>query len=466
MPTRTGNRIGGLAACLLVGLAFGAASAAAQDPVIAAGGDIACAPTDSGYNGGAGTTGSAPRCHQKAVSDLFVGRGLAAVLPLGDLQYEKGELNLFNEVFDPTWGRVKSIIRPVPGNHEYDDPAGGAKGYYDYFNGVGEQTGPAGDRDKGYYSFNVGAWHVIALNSNCGADGVTGGCASTSPQVQWLEADLAANPRDCTLAFWHHPRFSSATQASGSVRRFWERLDAADADVVLAGHDHIYERFAPQREDTTPGARGLRQFTVGTGGKSLRPDAISDPPALNSQSVQGTTLGALFLTLRPGSYEWDFKRAAGGTYGDSGHTSCVTASKDAQDLLPGEVPGLGGSPFTPIRGTKIARPSGKLALVTRRARVRRRGRVSIKTSCKGTASVICRGTLSLRARKDRTVLGRSSLAVRAGRTRTIIIRLNRRGRRLVRGSPRLRTQLAAAYRFTGGSLQRASGNLLVFAARR
>jgi hypothetical protein len=204
-----------------------------SDPVIAAAGDISCATTSTGYNDGEGT---ATKCQQKATSDLLVGEDLAAVLPLGDIQYKLGEESQFAAVYDPTWGRVKSISRPVPGDHEYR--TAGATGYYNYFGAA------AGDPATGYYSFDIGSWHLIALNSVCAIVD----CSAGSAQEQWLKADLAAHPNDCTLAYMHSPPWSSGEGGSShSVTPLIRALYAGKADVVLAGHSHVYERFAPQR---------------------------------------------------------------------------------------------------------------------------------------------------------------------------------------------------------------------------
>src|ERR1044071_6012240 len=169
--------------------------AAAPSPVIAAAGDISCDPEDPHFLGG---RGSAWRCRMRDTSDLLVGRGLSAVLALGDLQYEDGSLAKFRASFDPTWGRVKPLLRPVPGNHEYNS---GGRGYFGYFGGA------AGAPGRAYYSFDLGAWHLVALASNCGQ---AGGCGPGSPQERWLAADLAAHRGRCILAYWHHPLFSSA----------------------------------------------------------------------------------------------------------------------------------------------------------------------------------------------------------------------------------------------------------------
>jgi acid phosphatase type 7 len=267
----------GLAAAVLVAAtAFPAAGTAAgtaaggPDPVIAAAGDVACDPTSRSFRDGEGSSGS---CRQQAVSDLLVDSGLTAVLALGDLQYYCGSEAAFRASYDRSWGRVKDITRPVPGNHEYiakpkdgssestgcDAGNRAASGYYSYF---GEAAHAA---TRGHYSFDLGTWHLVALNSNCTP---AGGCQATSEQVTWLRDDLGAHPQACTLAFWHHPRFSSGEHGSDAdYGPLWEVLHSAGVDVVLNAHEHIYERFAPQTPAGTPDeAHGIRQFTVGTGG--------------------------------------------------------------------------------------------------------------------------------------------------------------------------------------------------------
>lgn len=283
------------------------AAAVSGDPVIAAAGDIACDASSGAYNGGRGT---ADRCRQRAVSDLLVGTGVDAVLPLGDNQYERGSLEDFRRSYDASWGRVLSRTHPVPGNHEYG--VSGASGYFSYFGAR------AGAPSRGYYSYNVGAWHLIALNSECGH---IGGCGTGSAQERWLKADLAANRRACTLAYWHRPRFSSGAHGSdASYRVFWNDLYAAGADVVLAGHDHDYERFAPQTPDGRADAnRGIREFVVGTGG-SRHNDFRTR--AANSQVRDSRSFGVLRLTLHPGGYDWKFVSAAGDGFHDSGSARC------------------------------------------------------------------------------------------------------------------------------------------------
>jgi hypothetical protein len=273
---------------------------------IAAAGDIACDPESTSFDEGRGTGST---CRQLATSDLLVGTRYAAVLALGDTQYEEGAYAAFVASYDPSWGRVKSITKPAPGNHEYRSSRAG--GYYRYFGTA------AGDRRRGYYSFSVGRWHLIALNSNCAA---VGGCRAGSPQEKWLRRDLAAHPAACTLAYWHHPRFSSGLHGSDSTyRAFWQALYGAGAEVVLGGHDHDYERFAAQ----TPSGerdprRGLREFVVGSGGKELRPFSAV---RANSEVRDSTSLGVLELTLGAGAYAWAFRPAVG-SFTDSGSTRC------------------------------------------------------------------------------------------------------------------------------------------------
>jgi Calcineurin-like phosphoesterase len=273
---------------------------------IAAAGDIACSPASASFHDG---QGSGLECRQAATSDLLVDEGYAAVLVLGDSQYEDGTSAAYAASYDPTWGRVRSITAPAVGNHEYNTP--GATGYFRYF---GEA---AGEPTKGYYSFDLGGWHVVALNSNCSQ---VGGCEAGSPQEKWLRRDLADSASKCTIAYWHHPHFSSG-QHGGSTEYapFWEALFDADADVVLAGHDHDYERFAPQTpEGSADRARGIREFVVGTGGKSLRtfPDV-----AANSEAHDDSSLGVLELTLGREAYSWRF-RAAVGAFADTGSYPC------------------------------------------------------------------------------------------------------------------------------------------------
>jgi hypothetical protein len=232
---------------------------------------------------------------------------------LGDNVYEDGTLAQFRDCFEPSWGRHKARTRPAPGNHEYRTP--GAAGYYAYFGDA------AGDPAKGYYSYDLGDWHIIVLNSNRSCDDPS--CARGSPQEQWLRADLAANSKRCTLAYWHHPRFNSGAEHgnSSAVAPFWEALYEAGADVVLAGHEHVYERFAPQTPSAAADpARGIRQFTVGTGGRSHY--SFRSTPRANSEVREGDTYGVLKLTLKADGYDWQFVPVAGRTFTDAGSGVC------------------------------------------------------------------------------------------------------------------------------------------------
>ena len=276
------------------------------DPMIAAAGDIACDPSSSSFNDLLGTSSN---CHMMETSDLLLRDAPDAVLTLGDNQYEEGALTDFQRSYDATWGRVKSITYPVPGNHEYG--TSNASGYFDYFGAA------AGDPSTGYYSYDIGSWHIVALNSQCS----TAGCATGSAQHDWLVSDLAQHPAACTLAYWHIPRFSSGEHGSNSsYQPFWQALYDAGADVVLNGHDHSYERFGPQ---TPTGAadseRGVREFVVGTGGKSGY--SFSSIRA-NSEVRQSGVFGVLELTLHADSYDWRFTPETGETFTDSGTDSC------------------------------------------------------------------------------------------------------------------------------------------------
>jgi acid phosphatase type 7 len=233
------------------------------------------------------------------------------VFTVGDNVYPDGTAAQFRDCYGPSWGRHKARTKPSVGNHEYHTP--GASGYYNYF---GSAAGPSG---KGYYSYDRGDWHVVVLNSMCEK---VGGCGATSPMVSWLKNDLAANAsHECTLAYFHHPLFSSGNHGNQpQVRPIWAALYAADADVVVSGHDHHYERFAPQRPDGTPDtSRGIREFVVGTGGAGLYPLGTIKP---NSQARNASTHGVLRLTLNATSYSWKFVPVSGKTFTDSGTASC------------------------------------------------------------------------------------------------------------------------------------------------
>jgi hypothetical protein len=231
------------------------------------------------------------------------------VAPLGDIAYPNGSTADF-ACYDATWGRFKNRTRPAPGNHEYlsEDAAP----YFAYFGAA------AGPPSRGYYSYDLGSWHVVVVNSNCGK---VDDCSAGSPQDRWLRRDLARSRRKCTLAYWHHALFSSGQHGSHSyMKRIWDDLYSAGADVVLNGHDHDYERFAPQTPSGAPDpARGIREFIVGTGGKNHYKIGV---PTANSRVRNDNTFGILKLVLRPSSYTWRFIPEAGKTFTDSGSTGC------------------------------------------------------------------------------------------------------------------------------------------------
>jgi calcineurin-like phosphoesterase family protein len=233
------------------------------------------------------------------------------VFTAGDNAYDVGSASQFANCYNPTWGRHKARTRPAPGNHDYG--TAGASEYYRYFGAA------AGEAGKGYYSYDLaqGAWHVIVINSNCS----TVACGIGSPQERWLRADLAASRSPCTVAYWHHPRFSSADHGSDpALGPIWQALFEGGADLVVAGHDHTYERFAPQRPDAVPDlAFGIRSFVVGTGGRSHYAFKV---PLANSEKRDSTSFGVLKLTLRAGSYDWAFVPVAGSQFTDSGSGFC------------------------------------------------------------------------------------------------------------------------------------------------
>jgi hypothetical protein len=273
-------------------------------PVVMAAGDIACAPDNDSFRAGAGT---ATACRARATSDLAVQESPTALLALGDVQYGSGSLAEYVASFDPTWGRLRTILHPVPGDEEYEKSEGSAEAYFAYF-GLA-----AGAPQKGYYSFNLGSWHLVALNTNIPRD-------PGSVQERWLRADLAANRSRCTLAFMHRPRFSSGGHgASASATALWRALFDYRADVVLAGNDHHYERFKPQTPDGKANDQGIRQFIVGTGGAS---HGGVRARAANSEVFNNKTFGLLRLELHQGSYDWRFVPEAGARFSDAGHAAC------------------------------------------------------------------------------------------------------------------------------------------------
>jgi len=245
------------------------------------------------------------------------------VFAAGDLAYEKGTAEDFRNCYDPAWGRFKDRTKPALGNHEYEEPA--ASGYFQYW---GAQAGPAG---KGYYSYDLGEWHIVSMNTNCSAPGL-GGCGRGSPQETWLKEDLAKHPNACVLAYGHHALFSSGFFKKHAVhpelKQLWEDLYAAHADLVLAGHEHSYERFAPQDpEGNADPVHGIREIVAGTGGRSHDLLGFATP---NSEIRDWGTYGVLKLTLSPGKYTWEFIPEEGKSFRDSGSGVCHNQPAEAK----------------------------------------------------------------------------------------------------------------------------------------
>lgn len=270
--------------------------AKSDDPVLVGAGDVAsCDDLAGAY--------ATAKLIEKIPGTVFVA---------GDLAYPNGSDEDFAKCYQPTWGRFKDRTRPAPGNHEYHSD--GASGYNRYFGAA------AGDPTKGYYSYDLGTWHILALNSECDE---VGGCDAASPQGKWLAQDLAQRPAGCTLAYFHKPLFSSggAHGNSPQMKPLWEILFHAGADVVINGHDHNYERFAPQdpdgKLDTT---HGIREFVVGSGGKNSHRRLGAAKP--NSEVRNDDTFGVLKVTLHTKSYDWEFVPEEGKTFTDSGSGLC------------------------------------------------------------------------------------------------------------------------------------------------
>jgi acid phosphatase type 7 len=290
-----------------------------HDPIVAAVGDMACASADPRYGAGNGLDGW---CQQAAVSDLAVEAHPDALLGLGDYQYEEARGADYASVYGPTWGRLRAMTRPALGNQEYK--VHDANTFTSYF----AKRAPA--PTSGWYSYNIGTWHVVVLNSNCAQ---AGGCDAGSPQMTWLDKDLATNQRACTIAYWHHPRWSTGLYGSDSrMADMWRTVAAHHVDVVLAAHEHDYERFEPLDADGSPSATGVTSFVVGTGGQATYgpDDAVGggDLAGVRRLESEGSAIriddhsGVLLLTLAKSSFEWRFV-GVGGTVLDQGHQECV-----------------------------------------------------------------------------------------------------------------------------------------------
>ncbi len=274
---------------------------ASADIVVALVGDMHCATTT---------------CQDAHTSDIVARMHPAAFLPLGD-EVDVGAYTNFLNYYDPLWGAFRLISHPEIGNHE-----GTGTGYYDYWNGVGVQTGPAGTRGNGWYSFDLGSWHIVGLNSNCVPDSFHVDCQPGSEEIAWLNADLNAHPSLCTLAFMHHPYYTSGLRQYPELKTIFQTLYDHRVDLYFSGHIHYYQRFYPQdaasnRDD----ANGVTEFVVGTGGGALA--NVSSTATYKNEAVQiGKTFGVVRLVLHPGSYDFRFLPAAGYTATDLGSGTC------------------------------------------------------------------------------------------------------------------------------------------------
>lgn len=264
-------------------------------------GDLACAPDDINYNEASGVAGA---CQMPKVADAIAREQADAVLLLGDIQYDKGIFEDFQKSFVPYFRKVTARIYPVPGNHDYG--LGSIDGYTRAFKAYFPNAYVDDTDTPGYYNFRLGtSWQLIGLNSNCE---YIGGCGVDSKEYNWLKQQLDVDPAPCTVAFWHHPVFTSGVhQEQDSTSRgsdFWNLLSTANSELILNGHDHDYERFAPQLPDGKLSSTGIREFVVGTGGAELRPLTTQQ---LNSEKSVSGEFGYLKLKLYPARYEWQYK---------------------------------------------------------------------------------------------------------------------------------------------------------------
>ncbi len=282
----------------LVGLTLTPAAPVADGDVrIAAVGDIVCDPDSSTY----------PTCKHPDTAQLVAGQAATAVLLLGDTQYQTGNAGDYADAYAKTWGQFLPYSYPAVGNHEYLTP--GATGYYDYF-GSRVPGGP-----PGYYAFNVNGWRFYALNTECAK-------IDCDAQRAWMLADIRANPARCQAIYMHRPRYSSGDHGTSNIpRRFWWLAYKHRFDLALAGHDHDYERFAKMDSASNVVGNGIRSFVVGTGGKGLHDE--DKPSYIGSQVRYRANYGVLFLDVRPGSYDWEYRTISGAVI-DSGSDTCVT----------------------------------------------------------------------------------------------------------------------------------------------
>jgi hypothetical protein len=255
---------------------------------------------------GAGDIAACGRVESEATAKLLDGIS-GTVFTAGDNVYPTGSDETYRNCYGPTWGRHLWRTHPLPGNHDWESSAVAAA-YFRYF---GEAAAPP----TGYYSYELGAWHVIGLNSNIAAN-------VDSAQYAWLKADLAASSATCTIAIWHHPLFSCGTNGNSNwMRDVWRLLNKSAVEVVVSGDDHLYQRFAPQDADGRASATGIREFVVGTGGYELYERGSSQA---NLEVFENRTFGVIKFTLKKRSYDWEFVPIAGQTFRDYGSGSCIT----------------------------------------------------------------------------------------------------------------------------------------------
>lgn len=290
--------------------------------VVGAVGDMACDPSESKFLGG---VGNANKCAQSRVSTLMLSdTSLTAILGLGDYQYDCGDPADYAVSYNPTWGRLDTLMSPIAGNHEYKtgrDANGGtcptdnttAASYFGHFGAAAHQV------TGGHFSFDLGSWHLIALNGNCGKSGV-GGCNVKSPQTLWLKEDLAATTQPCIAAFWHQPVFTASKQSGSAYRNWWNLLYAAQVDVAINGHVHNYQRYAALDPEGSPDVNGITQYTVGTGGEGLQALVTSVQP---QPLVFLKRFGYLRMTLEPAGWNTEFIDSTGAV-ADTSSGTCHT----------------------------------------------------------------------------------------------------------------------------------------------
>jgi len=292
--------------------------------IVMAAGDIACDPADRWFNDGNGTSN---KCRQRHTAELL--SGADHILTLGDQQYECGGLSAFRDSYDLSWGRFLAITHPILADEEYGASGtgcgeAGADGYFSYFaDRLATHGASASDPERGYYSFDIGAWHVIALNSECSR--IPGGCGDGGAQNDWLEQDLAASGSRCTIALTHQPLFASKAPGAGvtsSLRPTWNDLYDHGVEMVLSGDSHWYERFAPQAPDGSADPNGVVQWIVGAGGKSHGGLALEGARMPHSETATAATFGVLRLELGDDGYAWRYKVEGSSSYTDSGAATC------------------------------------------------------------------------------------------------------------------------------------------------